>query len=41
MRLACAMMPTRGHDRAGDILRGSHTERVIHEASCPVLVVPL
>ncbi|HEX7843655.1 MAG TPA: universal stress protein [Kofleriaceae bacterium] len=41
-RGACMIvMPTRGHDGAGDVLRGSHTERVIHAAGCPVLAVPL
>lgn len=34
-------MATRGHDGIGDVLRGSHTERVIREASCPVLSVRL
>jgi nucleotide-binding universal stress UspA family protein len=33
-------MATRGHDGVVDVLRGSHTERVIREASCPVLSVP-
>jgi nucleotide-binding universal stress UspA family protein len=33
-------MATRGHDGIVDALRGSHTERVIREASCPVLSVP-
>lgn len=41
-RDACLIaMATRGHDGLGDVLRGSHTERVIREASCPVLSVPL
>lgn len=41
-RDACLIaMATRGHDSVGDVLRGSHTERVIREASCPVLSVPL
>lgn len=40
-RHACLIvMPTHGHDSAGDILLGSHTERVIREAECPVLSVP-
>lgn len=40
-RDACLIaMATRGHDGVGDVLRGSHTERVIREASCPVLSVP-
>ncbi|HEU4732952.1 MAG TPA: universal stress protein [Kofleriaceae bacterium] len=41
-RDACLIvMPTRGHDGLGDLLLGSHTERVIHETSCPVLSVPI
>lgn len=40
-RDACLIaMATRGHDAVGDVLRGSHTERVIREARCPVLSVP-
>ena len=40
-RDACLIaMVTRGHDAVGDVLRGSHTERVIREAGCPVLSVP-
>jgi nucleotide-binding universal stress UspA family protein len=39
---ACLIvMPTRGHDGVGDALRGSRTEHVIREASCPVLSVPM
>jgi nucleotide-binding universal stress UspA family protein len=39
---AClVVMPTRGHDGLGDVFLGSHTERVIRNASCPVLAVPL
>ena len=39
---ACVIvMPTRGHDGVGDVVLGSHTERVIREAACPVLAVPL
>jgi len=34
-------MPTRGHDGIGDALLGSHTERVIREAGCPVLSIPI
>lgn len=38
---ACVIvMPTGGHDGIGDVLLGSHTERVIREATCPVLSVP-
>ncbi|HEX8109772.1 MAG TPA: universal stress protein [Kofleriaceae bacterium] len=41
-RDACLIaMATRGHDGIGDVFRGSHTERVIREASCPVLSVPI
>ena len=32
-------MTTKGHDGFLDILRGSTTERVLHEATCPVLSV--
>jgi len=47
--LACAIerevdliaMATRGHDSPLDTVFGSRTERVIHRASVPVLVVPL
>jgi nucleotide-binding universal stress UspA family protein len=40
-RGACVIvMPTRGHDSLGDVLLGSHTEHVIRDAECPVLVVP-
>ena len=34
------VMGTRGHDGILDALRGSRTERVMREASCPVLAVP-
>lgn len=33
------VMPTRGHDGIVDVLLGSHTERVIRSAPCPVLSV--
>lgn len=37
---ACLIvMPTHGHDGVGDVLRGSHTERVIRDAPCPVLAI--
>lgn len=40
-RDACLIaMATHGHDAVGDVLRGSHTERMIREARCPVLSVP-
>lgn len=35
------VMATRGHDGFGDVLRGSHTERVIRSAPCPVLSAPI
>jgi nucleotide-binding universal stress UspA family protein len=39
---ACLIvMSTRGHDGVLDVLRGSHTERVIRDAPCPVLSVPI
>lgn len=39
---ACAIvMATHGHDSALDVLFGSHTERVIAQAGCPLLSVPL
>lgn len=39
---ACLIvMPTRGHDGMGDVLLGSHTERVMRAAQCPVLSVPM
>jgi nucleotide-binding universal stress UspA family protein len=34
------VMATRGHDGLADVLRGSHTERVLRDAACPVLSVP-
>ncbi len=34
------IMATRGHDGVSDVLRGSHTERVIRDAPCPVLASP-
>lgn len=41
-REACLIvMATHGHDGVGDVLRGSLTERVIRDAGCPVLSVPL
>ncbi len=39
--LSMLVMPTHGHDSPGDVLRGSHTERVIREGCCPVLSVPV
>lgn len=34
------VMPTAGHQGFMDALRGSTTQRVLHEASCPVLALP-
>jgi nucleotide-binding universal stress UspA family protein len=34
------VLGTHGHGFVGRILMGSTTERVIHEAPCPVMVVP-
>jgi nucleotide-binding universal stress UspA family protein len=34
------VLGTHGHGFMGHILMGSTTERVIHEAPCPVMVVP-
>jgi nucleotide-binding universal stress UspA family protein len=37
---ACAViMATRGHDSLGDMVRGSHTERVLRRVKCPLLSV--
>jgi nucleotide-binding universal stress UspA family protein len=39
---ACAIvMATRGHDSLGDMVRGSHTERVLRHVGCPLLSVPV
>jgi nucleotide-binding universal stress UspA family protein len=44
---ACAVeasvivLPTRGHDSVGDTLLGSVTERVVRDAPCPTLSVPI
>ncbi|MGF1466239.1 MAG: universal stress protein [Sandaracinaceae bacterium] len=35
------VMATRGQDSVGDVLFGTHTERVLHRVDCPVLWVPL
>ena len=35
------VMPTAGHRGLLDALRGSVTERVLREAPCPVLAVPV
>lgn len=41
-RQAClVVMPTRGHDGVDDVMLGSHTERVLRDAECPVLAVPV
>jgi nucleotide-binding universal stress UspA family protein len=34
------VMATAGHQGALDALRGSTTERVVRQATCPVLAVP-
>jgi nucleotide-binding universal stress UspA family protein len=34
-------MATHGHDSLWDVLRGSHTEQVVHAAGCPVLSIPM
>lgn len=34
------VMPTDGRDGVLDVFRGSHTERVVRRATCPVLAVP-
>jgi nucleotide-binding universal stress UspA family protein len=34
-------MPTAGRHGLVDALRGSVTERVLHEAPCPVLAIPV
>lgn len=38
---SCVIMPTRGHDGVRDVLFGTHTERLLHNARTPVLWVPL
>ncbi len=35
------VMATRGHDSLGDAITGSHTERVLRRAPCPLLAVPI
>jgi nucleotide-binding universal stress UspA family protein len=35
------VMATRGHDSLRDFLLGSHAERTLHRAPCPLLSVPL
>ena len=40
-RACVIVMPAEDHRGLLDALLGSHTEHVIHEAGCPVLVVPL
>ncbi|MBC7172429.1 MAG: universal stress protein [Polyangiaceae bacterium] len=35
------VMATRGHNSIADVMTGSHTERVLRRAHCPVLSVPL
>jgi len=33
------VMATRGHDSVGDVLLGSHTDRVLHHCRCPLLSI--
>ena len=33
------VMATRGHDSVGDVVLGSHTDRVLHESQAPILSV--
>lgn len=40
-RVGLVVMPTRGHDSVRDVVLGSHTERVMHAAPCPLLSVPV
>lgn len=40
-RADVVVMATRGHDSIADLIGGSHMERVLREARCPVLSVPL
>ncbi|MEZ4402602.1 MAG: universal stress protein [Kofleriaceae bacterium] len=35
------VMPSHGHDGVLDALLGSHTDHVVRDAGCPVLVVPV
>ena len=35
------VMATRGVDSVSDVIRGSHTDRVLHKVDCPLLSVPL
>lgn len=39
-RVGLVVMPTRGHDSLRDVVLGSHTERVMHAAPCPLLSIP-
>lgn len=41
LRADVIVMATRGHDSLRDVLFGSHAERVLRRAQCPVLCVPL
>jgi len=38
-RACLTVMATRGHDSVGDVLRGSHTDRVLHRTRCPLLAI--
>lgn len=39
--VSLVVMATRGHDSVGDVIAGSHTERVLRSSRCPVLSVPV
>lgn len=41
LRAGVIVMATRGHDSLRDVLLGSHAERVLRRAPCPVLSIPL
>lgn len=41
LRVDLITLATRGHDGFLDAIRGNTTERVLHEAPCPVLAVPV
>lgn len=40
-RVDVIVMATRGHDSLRDVFLGSHAERVLRRAPCPVLAVPI
>jgi nucleotide-binding universal stress UspA family protein len=41
VEVSVIVLPTRGHDGVGDTLLGSVTERVVRDAPCPTLSVPI